>query len=122
MMNIINVCGTGQNVTGYIHPGYTESLSKFGTPRELHRSRGWIFERQIPGSPYHDVMGRYPLFACQEWSQLHADLEDIGNELVSLSLWLLTRLETMMLPIYNGALKRWLFPSRSTLLLIFVAP
>jgi hypothetical protein len=31
-------------------------------------------------------MGCYPLFACQDWSQLFADLEDIGSELVSLAL------------------------------------
>ena len=72
-------------VTGYIHPGYAQSLTEFGTPRELPRSRGWVLERQIPGCPYHDAMGCYPLFACQDWSQLHADLEDIGNELVSVS-------------------------------------
>ena len=45
-------------------------------------------ERQIPGFPYRDAMGCYPLFACRDWSELYADLEDIGNEndLVSLSL------------------------------------
>jgi hypothetical protein len=31
-------------------------------------------------------MGCYPLFVCQDWSQLYADLEDIGNDLVSLTL------------------------------------
>jgi hypothetical protein len=31
-------------------------------------------------------MGCYPLFACQDWQQLGADLEEIGSELVSLSL------------------------------------
>ena len=31
-------------------------------------------------------MGCYPLFACQDWSQLCADLGDIGGELVSLAL------------------------------------
>jgi len=31
-------------------------------------------------------MGCYPLFACQDWSQLHSDLASLGNELVSLSL------------------------------------
>lgn len=73
-------------VTGYMHPRYAESLTEFGTPRELPRCGGWISERQIPGFPYHDAMGCYPLFACQDWSQLYADLEDIGNDLVSLSL------------------------------------
>ncbi|HEX8643928.1 MAG TPA: GNAT family N-acetyltransferase [Allosphingosinicella sp.] len=29
-------------------------------------------------------MGPYPLFACRDWSRLHADLDAIGEELVSL--------------------------------------
>jgi hypothetical protein len=31
-------------------------------------------------------MGCYPLFVCQDWSQLHADLDEIGDGLVSLAL------------------------------------
>lgn len=71
---------------GYLHPGYAESLSEFGAPRSLPRSGGWILERPIPGFPYRDAMGCYPLFCCRDWSQLGADLEEIGTELVSLSL------------------------------------
>lgn len=78
----INVTGA----TGYLHPMYAESLAEFGIPRELPRSKAWILERQIPDSPYHDAMGCYPLFACQDWSQLCADLEDLVGELVSLAL------------------------------------
>ena len=73
-------------VTGYLHPLYPESLSEWGTPRKLPRSGGWILERRIPESSYHDAMGCYPLFFCQDWPQLQADLEEIGDELVSLSL------------------------------------
>jgi len=73
-------------VTGYLHPRYAESLSEFGTPRELPRCGGWILERQIPGFPYRDGIGCYPLFACRDWSQLHADLESLGNELITHSL------------------------------------
>lgn len=72
--------------TGYLHPLYADSLSEFGTPYELPRCKGWILKRQIPGISDHDAMGCYPLFACQDWSQLHADLENIGDELVCLSL------------------------------------
>lgn len=71
--------------TGYLHPSYSQSLAEFGTPRELTCSGGWILERQIPGLPYRDAMGCYPLFACPNWSQLEADLENIGNGLVTLS-------------------------------------
>jgi hypothetical protein len=73
-------------LTGYAHPEYAHSLAEFGSPRELPRCGGWILERQIPGFPYHDAMGCYPLFSCQDWSQLHADLEDLRNELVTLTL------------------------------------
>ncbi len=31
-------------------------------------------------------MGCYPLFACRDWSQLHLDIEDLGDDLVCLSL------------------------------------
>jgi len=87
MISIGSAClgGVGM-VTGYMHPEYAESLMEFGTPRELPKCEGWILERQIPGFPYRDAMGCYPLFACRDGSQLHVDLEDIGNELVSLSL------------------------------------
>lgn len=75
-------------MAGYLHPRYAQSLAEFGTPRELPRSGGWILERQIPEFSYHDAMGCYHLFACRDWSELYADLEDIGNgnELVSLPL------------------------------------
>jgi Acetyltransferase (GNAT) domain len=74
-------------MNGYMHPWYAKSLSEFGAPRELPRCRGWILERRIPGSLYKDAMGCYPLFACQDWSKLHLDLDEIRDEdLVSLAL------------------------------------
>lgn len=74
------------NTTGYTHADYAESLAEFGVPRQLPRSSGWVLQRQIPDSPHHDAMGCYPLFVCPTWSQLYADLQDLGDELVSLSL------------------------------------
>lgn len=73
-------------VSGYTHASYADSLSEFGLARLLPRSGSWILERPIPNSSYSDAMGCYPLFSCQDWSQLRLDLESIGNELVSLSL------------------------------------
>ncbi len=72
-------------LTGYLHPGYAESLAEFGTPRYLPQSGGWILERQIPGFPWRDGMWCYPLLACEDWSRLDADLVSLGGELVSLS-------------------------------------
>jgi hypothetical protein len=72
--------------TGYLHHSYAESLAGFGAPAVLPKSGGWILKRQIPSFPFHDARGCYPLFACQDWSQLQADLEEIGGQLVSLAL------------------------------------
>lgn len=73
-------------VTGYLHPDYAHSMAEFGTPRRLPRSGGWILQRLVSDSSFQDCMGCYPLFCCQDWGQLHRDLEDIGSDLVSLSL------------------------------------
>jgi len=71
---------------GYAHPGYALSLREFGEPRELPRCGGWILVRPIPGTPFKDAMGCYPLFACRDWTRLHEDLEQVGSDLVSLVL------------------------------------
>lgn len=73
-------------MAGYLDPNYAKSLKEFGKPRYLPRCGGWILERQIPGSSERDGMGCYPLFCCQDWSKLEADLEEIAQELVSICL------------------------------------
>lgn len=85
-MRIARTDGAAETITGYMHPRYARSHQEFGIPRELPRCQGWILERRIPGFPQSDAMGCYPLFACRGWSQLHLDIEDLGNELVSLTL------------------------------------
>lgn len=73
-------------ITGHGHPSYAEALAEYGKPRALPRCGGWILERNVPGSPYRDAMGCYPLFACQDWSALGEDLEILRDELVSLAI------------------------------------
>jgi hypothetical protein len=76
-----------KTLAGYHHPLYAASLAEFGTPRELLRSGGWILERAIPATPFHDAMGCYPLFTCANWSELGDDLDDLRDDgLVSLAL------------------------------------
>jgi hypothetical protein len=72
-----------EQVTGYLHSGYAESLSEFGLPRQLLRSRGWILQRPIPASDFQDAMGCYPIFSCVDWIGLADDLADLKSELVS---------------------------------------
>ncbi|MDQ2977239.1 MAG: GNAT family N-acetyltransferase [Acidobacteriota bacterium] len=74
------------DVTGYSHASYAESLSEFGAPRLLPRSGGWLLQRRIPGSGFQDAMGCYPIFSCLDWTQLPADLEDLSVNLVSVAL------------------------------------
>ena len=71
---------------GYLHPLYAQSLVEFGTPQLLEQSGGWILLRQIPSSSHSDAMGCYPIFCCNDWSQLEADLVDLESELVTLAL------------------------------------
>ena len=71
---------------GYASPDYALSLKEFGEPYELPRCGGWILVRPIPGTPYKDAIGCYPLFACRDWTKIHEDLEHVGPDLISLSL------------------------------------
>jgi hypothetical protein len=73
-------------MNGYTHAAYAAALAEFGSPRLLPGSGGWILERPIPLTPYRDAMGCYPLFACDDWSRLRADLETLRDELVSLAI------------------------------------
>jgi hypothetical protein len=73
-------------MNGYQHPQYAEALGEFGLPRPLPHCGGWILERGIATSAHRDAMGCYPIFACQDWSQLGADLVELSQELVSLAL------------------------------------
>jgi len=70
-------------LSGYLHPGYARSLSEFGTPTALPRSGAWFLERSIPGEPDTDATCCYPYLACQDWTALAADVDALGERLVS---------------------------------------
>jgi hypothetical protein len=71
------------STTGYMHPGYAQSLSEFGTPTELKQRRAWFLRRCIPGSADFDGMCCYPYLTCHDWSSLASDLEAHRQDLVS---------------------------------------
>ena len=73
-------------MTGYHSADYAASLSEFGAPLPLHRSGGWLLKRAIAASEQCDAMSCYPLFTCDDWAKLPADLDALGNELVSVSM------------------------------------
>ncbi len=72
--------------TGYLHRHYARSFNESGDPLELPRSKGWVLERQIPGFTDSDASGCYPLFCCQNWRELHTDLDALDRGLVCLSI------------------------------------
>jgi hypothetical protein len=45
-----------------------------------------VLVRDIPGAGAGDAIGPYPIFACEDWSALRADIEGLKGELVALSL------------------------------------
>ncbi len=71
---------------GYLHADYANSLTEFGTPRCLPLSGGWILERPIESTSDVDATGCYPLFCCENWSNLPRDLELLGTGFVSVGL------------------------------------
>ncbi len=73
-------------MTGYACAEYAESLSEFGVPRALPRCNGWVLERSTPNLQYRDAIGCYPLFSCRNWSKLREDIDNLEDELVSLSM------------------------------------
>jgi len=73
-------------MSGYLDQVYAESLSEFGTPRLLDQCRGWLLEREIPQTNERDAMGCYPLFACENWSHLKSDLQQLAGDLILVSL------------------------------------
>lgn len=82
----VDTVAVASPLTGYLHPGYAESLAGLGNPLALPRCGGWLLERPIHGSNYTDAMGCYPLFACREWDELPLDFESLPKRLVSVCL------------------------------------
>ena len=77
--------GTYTSPIGYANSAHANSLSEFGSPFQLHHSKAWLLKREIPGFSYQDGMWAYPLFSCPNWSKLHLDLDELQEQLVSVS-------------------------------------
>ncbi|MDF7826772.1 GNAT family N-acetyltransferase [Pontiellaceae bacterium B12227] len=75
-----------QKQDGYASGAYAESLSEFGELIQLPRSGGYLLKRRIAGTTDYDVMGSYPLFCCQDWDGVPDDLDELPEDIVSVSL------------------------------------
>lgn len=76
----------GERPAGYAHPAYAAAFSDIGIPRALPSSGGALVTRAIAGTRLRDAMGPYPIFCCQDWAGLEADLRDLEDDLVAVSL------------------------------------
>lgn len=71
---------------GYGHPAYAEVYSAYGEPFRLPATGGSVLLRAISGSERRDAMGCYPVFCCEDWSGLAADLGLLARDCISLVL------------------------------------
>lgn len=71
---------------GFAHPSYARSLREFGEPLALPRSGGTLLSRSIGASDRRDAMGPYPIFCCQDWEAVRADLQSLVGSLISVTL------------------------------------
>lgn len=70
---------------GYAHQLYAESLAEFGTAIRLDAAGATLLRRRIPNADRYDCIGCYPLFVCERVEQLHADLERLPSDVVSVA-------------------------------------
>lgn len=70
---------------GYRSPRYGQSLSEFGEPILLARSRGQLLLRTIPGADSRDSIACYPFLTCVDWTGLGEDLRSLDGDLVSVT-------------------------------------
>lgn len=72
--------------SGYRSAAYALALADVGQPLALGATGGFVLERRIPGTQKRDLMAPYPLFACADWDELEAALEQLGRDHVSITL------------------------------------
>lgn len=71
---------------GYASFAYASAFSSWGRLRSLLRSGGYLIERVLPAGHYTDMTCCYPVFGCRDWKQLGGDLDDLPEELVTVTL------------------------------------
>jgi hypothetical protein len=70
---------------GYASPLYAHSFSEFGQVLELRHANACLLKRQIGGTGLYDAASCYPLFCCADWTGLAEDLQEIRDQLVSVT-------------------------------------
>ncbi len=71
--------------TGYLSPHYARSLAEFGEPCAMPASGAWFLSREIADGGARDLMGCYPVLACETWGELASDRAALEGRVVSAS-------------------------------------
>ncbi len=69
---------------GYSSPHYFAALGESGVP--LGQTGGSLITRSISGSNQTDLAGIWPLFTCQNWAGLAADIDALKTDHVTVTL------------------------------------
>lgn len=85
MTDLLAGTGGGGHLSAYCNAEYASSLAQFGQPLRLERSGGWYLKREIEGAHAFDGIGCYPHLFCDDWRALFADIDALGEDLVSFS-------------------------------------
>jgi hypothetical protein len=64
---------------------YAHSFSEFGQVLELPRANACLLKRQIGSTGLYDAASCYPLFCCADWTGLAEDLQELRDQLVSVT-------------------------------------
>jgi hypothetical protein len=64
---------------GYASHAYAAALLDLGEPRLLPRSGATLLVRPIPGCPWLDACGPYPLLVVSRWADLGDDLAELAE-------------------------------------------
>lgn len=75
---------TAARHSGYADPSYARAVAE-SEPWLLPASGGSLVMRPIDGTGFSDLAGAYPLFACEDWTQLDADLAGLDRVAVSVT-------------------------------------
>lgn len=74
----------------YLSARYLDSLRFYAEPLALPQSGGWLLKRPLTSPGLADLCGPYPIFRCQDWSGLAADLAELESDPRLVSLVLVT--------------------------------
>jgi Acetyltransferase (GNAT) domain len=72
--------------SGYSSLAYARALPHMGQAVRLAESGGWLLRQSLGSTHLYDLRGTYPLYCCNCWQNLPADIASLDGSAVSISL------------------------------------